>query len=657
MKFSRQSTNEDQQATHGAHLIPTNQEYEALSPEGVPAAAPQVVELDIDMAISEAIAWYDFGLNVTPVFVGTTQAAVAVKQWVADLSYQAIDAHWAKHPGHIAGFVVGENLIVFRTKGKEADKAFARVLKAFHAKPAMVVRGSEGIEFFFWRANRTNIAPIPGSSERLHGHIEILTDDAIVLLPPNRGKTILVAASNTGDFTEVSQDFIDAVRQHNASPAEVVMHDDAESAPEAAAPDAAALIVSKTGPIEGGTGGQTGGLPIANAYVTPSATLTAYEGQPSQECSQDANLPTSVLAANDATLFTSGSLQGGEGGVRFDGAETDTAYTPLTALAGPSLKNVDPESAPSVAALAADSSLSKIAPIEGGEGGEAGVQVAAASTGDLTFSKIALIEGGEAGEGGVFEVAAVDPIALQGVVLAAATSPLAANNANGYAGDDDDVLTPKAANNPVITALEAAGLYLTPLGSGKHAIACPWAHEHGAGERTNATYFEPDEFHSTGGFRCPHEHLERHTTRDLLEFLGVPHSEAKHKPVIRVVPGELYRVVAAAEMVLEDRQSYFQAGGLIVSIVTDPTTGDPRILPTSVQALTSALSLAATFEKFDGRSGSWVPCDPPNRYVGILFKKQDYPHLSALAGLARQPYFRETDGALVTQPGYDKAVK
>lgn len=626
-------------------------------PEGISAAAQQGVEPDTDVVISEAKAWHDFGLNVIPVLVGTTQAAVAVTRWIADLSYQAIDSHWAKHPDHKAGFVVGENLIVFRTNCNESNRALVTVLSRFRTKPAMVVSGSQGEEYYFWRAKRTRIAPAPNSSERLQGRIEILTDDTIVLLPPNQGKTILVAASNTGDFTEVGQEFIDAVLRHNASPVEVVTHTDAQSLLEAVSPEAAGKTILINGPVEGGEGGEGG---VQAAPVPTSTTLTpftAFAGQSSQKCSLDAKLSVSAPAAVGATFFLSGSIEGGEGGVP---VAINTASTPFTAFASPCLKNVNLELDPSLATLCAGSTVSNSGLIEGGKGGEGGVQASATPADDAPISKIAPTEGGKAGEDGVSLVPEAETVTteftdLHDAALVTVLSPLVANNTIGYTGDDDDVLTPKAANNPVITALEAAGLYLTPQGSGKHAIACPWAHEHGGVAGTHATYFEPDEFHSTGRFKCPHEHLERHTTRDLLEFLGVPNSEAKHKPVIRVVPGELYRVVAASEMVLEERASYFQSGGLIVSIVTDPTTGDPRILPTSVQALTSALSVAATFEKFDGRSGSWVPCDPPNRYVGILFRKQDYPYLSALAGLARQPYFREADGALVTQPGYDKS--
>src|SRR5215468_7539056 len=131
---------------------------------------------------------------------------------------------------------------------------------------------------------------------------------------------------------------------------------------------------------------------------------------------------------------------------------------------------------------------------------------------------------------------------------------------------------------------------------------------------------------------------------------------AKHKPVIRVVAGDLHRVVDAAEKELTNRGRHYQAGGLIVSVSTDPSSGDPSIVPTSLPALTRELSVAATWEKYDGRAQAWVPCDPPARHAGILFDAQNFRYLPSLAGLARQPYFRESDGELITQPGYDKTA-
>lgn len=222
-------------------------------------------------------------------------------------------------------------------------------------------------------------------------------------------------------------------------------------------------------------------------------------------------------------------------------------------------------------------------------------------------------------------------------------------------GVDDDVLKPKADENPVARALKERGLYKTPLGSGKHDVTCPWVQEHTDALDNGAAYFEPDEFHPIGGFRCQHSHGDKLHIKELLEFLGIPKAQARHRPVIRAVAGDMHRVVDAAEQELAAQGRHYQSGGLIVSVETDPATGDPSVVPTSVQALTRELSVVATWEKYDGRAKDWVPCDPPSRHVSILYDAQSFRHLQPLVGVARQPYYREADGVLVTQPGYDAA--
>lgn len=227
------------------------------------------------------------------------------------------------------------------------------------------------------------------------------------------------------------------------------------------------------------------------------------------------------------------------------------------------------------------------------------------------------------------------------------------NGAQGSANDAGDVLTPRAAENPVITALKARGLYKTPLGSAKHDMTCPWVHEHTDQLDTGSAYFEPDELYPLGGFCCQHSHRDQYRIGQLLEFLGIPSTQARHKPVIRVIAGDLSRVVDAAEKELANRGRHYQSGGLIVSVCTDPTSGDPKIVPTSAPALTLELSVAATWEKCDGRAKEWARCDPPTKYTAILYDAQKFRHLLPLAGVVRQPYFRETDGVLITEPGYE----
>ena len=197
-----------------------------------------------------------------------------------------------------------------------------------------------------------------------------------------------------------------------------------------------------------------------------------------------------------------------------------------------------------------------------------------------------------------------------------------AENPRDAGSDVDGVLMPRADENPVISALKERGLYKTPLGSGKHDVTCPWVHEHTDELDTGAAYFEPDDLFPVGGFCCQHSHRDQYKIGKLLEFIGIRNAEARHKPVIRIVPGDLHLVVDAAEKELAARGQHYQAGGLIVSVSTDPSTGDPSIIPTSAPALTRELSVTASWEKYDARSEVWSRCDPPTKHVSILYDAQ-----------------------------------
>ena len=231
---------------------------------------------------------------------------------------------------------------------------------------------------------------------------------------------------------------------------------------------------------------------------------------------------------------------------------------------------------------------------------------------------------------------------------AAAVADTARDHGNG-----DDVFTPRPAENPVVAALKVRGLYKRQIEPGKHDITCPWLQQHTDAVDHGTAYFEPDERHSLGGFCCQHSHGDLLHIRDLLKQLGVSEDDARRQDVIRARAGSLHRVVRAAERLLAAHGGHYQAGGLIVTIALDPVTGDPSIVPTTQQALTKVLAQLARWEKFDGRTGAFVVCDPPQRHISILYDARHFDELPVLSGLARQPYFREQDGALVTQPGYD----
>ena len=221
--------------------------------------------------------------------------------------------------------------------------------------------------------------------------------------------------------------------------------------------------------------------------------------------------------------------------------------------------------------------------------------------------------------------------------------------------DGDPVWLPRPEENAVLVALRDGGLYKVPLGDGKHDITCPWVQEHTGAADGGTAYFEPDDSWPIGGFKCLHGHCAQRHVRDLLHFVGIEPGDARMKPTIRVVAGEMNRVVDAGERELAHSGRHYQRGGLIVTVVTDPGTRETRVQDISPPALVRALSGAATWERFDGRAEDWVRIDPPARHGAVLFDSTSYHHLPVLNGLTRQPYLRP-DGSLMTAAGYDPAT-
>lgn len=221
--------------------------------------------------------------------------------------------------------------------------------------------------------------------------------------------------------------------------------------------------------------------------------------------------------------------------------------------------------------------------------------------------------------------------------------------------DGDAVWLPRPAENGVLAAIRGGGLYKAPLGQAKHDITCPWAYEHTGAVDSGTAYFEPNDTWPIGGFNCMHGHCAHRHIRDLLQFLHIEPGDARMKPRIRVVAGEINRILDAAERELADSGRYYQRGGQIVTVITDPGTHETRVQGVSQPALVRALAGAATWERFDGRAGDWGRIDPPTRHAAVLLDSTAYHHLPVLNGLARQPYLRP-DGSLMSGPGYDLAT-
>lgn len=214
------------------------------------------------------------------------------------------------------------------------------------------------------------------------------------------------------------------------------------------------------------------------------------------------------------------------------------------------------------------------------------------------------------------------------------------------------IYRPAPDSNPVLAALRREGLYGSQAGKGRHRITCPWAAEHAA-EGVNATYLEPAGNTPLGQFECPPCRQRNRHIGTLLDHLGIEAVAARCKPVIRSEKGEFHQVVDAAEKVLATAGAYYHSGGQIISLRSDPFTNETSTQLVGDQAAMVALSAAADWENFDGRSKSWQRVDVPTRVVTALMKKGQHRYLRPLNGIARQPFFRVGDDALVNTAGYD----
>ncbi|MCC2602405.1 DNA-primase RepB domain-containing protein [Sphingopyxis yananensis] len=218
------------------------------------------------------------------------------------------------------------------------------------------------------------------------------------------------------------------------------------------------------------------------------------------------------------------------------------------------------------------------------------------------------------------------------------------------------VFQPQASVNPVLSAFIDAGLHKKQLEHGKHDVTCPWVDEHTDRIDTGAVYYEPNDMSDVGGFRCQHSHGDKYHIQQVVEQFGLTIAQAANKPVIRMVPGEMDRIVDAAEQILARQPNVYVSGGSIVKAVYKEDVKDWRLFALGEDELMRILSKAATWEQFNSGKDKWARKDPNGLYVRSLHRSSSFKHLRQVAGLTRQPYFAE-DGRLITAAGYDQQTK
>jgi hypothetical protein len=163
-----------------------------------------------------ALHWFDFGFKVIPILPGTKQPALKRDPWLADLSREKIDQHWANHPDHEVGFIVGPDYIVLVAGSPEAVAAIARTERTFYLAPRLVVKTEKGEYHIFRRAPGSHAQSDAHDTQQYPDRIDVKIEGALVILPPSPGKTIKIYAAACADELPIAeQNVIDAMSEHN----------------------------------------------------------------------------------------------------------------------------------------------------------------------------------------------------------------------------------------------------------------------------------------------------------------------------------------------------------------------------------------------------------------------------------------------------------
>ena len=215
--------------------------------------------------------------------------------------------------------------------------------------------------------------------------------------------------------------------------------------------------------------------------------------------------------------------------------------------------------------------------------------------------------------------------------------------------DGNAVWKPKPSVNIVVESLRSRGLIKSEIESGKYDITCPWTEEHTDQVDSGACYWEPDDEHPIGSFKCQHAHCQERNISDLLEFLGIEPEEAYMKDRIFLNPGEINRIVEASERILAETGLFYQRAGRVVAVY--PQQGAAALKEVNIHDLTLEMAKLSRWQRYDGRAKRCVPTDPSAKCLTALLESQNHKFLPEIEAIVRQPILQE-DGKIDLQRGY-----
>jgi uncharacterized protein YeaO (DUF488 family) len=194
-----------------------------VTPEAIPAASSQEsLWNNVNDNLTAAMYWYSYGFSPIPIGPGSKITAVKWDKWLDSLGPNKIIRHWKAHPDHEVGFIVGYYMIVLDADGPESVSALVKIEARFKLVPLLVVKTSKGQHHYFLLASNTIAKSDSHDSEKYPDRLDIKTGRALVVLPPSTGKFLIKHTTRSKELlSEASQEFIDAINEHNGRPPRV----------------------------------------------------------------------------------------------------------------------------------------------------------------------------------------------------------------------------------------------------------------------------------------------------------------------------------------------------------------------------------------------------------------------------------------------------
>lgn len=141
-------------------------------------------------------------------------------------------------------------------------------------------------------------------------------------------------------------------------------------------------------------------------------------------------------------------------------------------------------------------------------------------------------------------------------------------------------------------------------------------------------------------------------------------AEDRGRRTVKLRPDALHIIATEAENALiEAGAPFYVRGSDVVRPTVDElpashgrTTSVARLIPVDADSAVDHLSRSASWQKYDGRTKSWVLTDPPVKVARIMLSRDGDWHFPRLAGVLTAPTLRP-DGSVLSREGYDPATK